>query len=140
MQKGIGDVLVAWENEALLALREAGPGELAVVYPDSSILAEPPVAVVDAVVDTRGTRRVAEALLDWLYTEEAQEIIARHGYRPRSPGVLAKFAKDFPPIRTLFTVRDVAGSWANAQKTFFAEGGVFDQIYGRIPGAPPAAR
>lgn len=136
VQKGIGDVLVAWENEALLALREAGPGELAIVYPESSILAEPPVAVVDAVVDARGTRPVAEALLAWLYTEEAQEIIARHGYRPRSASALAKFAKDFPPIRTLFTVRELAGSWASAQKTFFADGGVFDQIYA----APKAAR
>ncbi len=135
VQKGIGDVLVAWENEALLALREAGPGELAIVYPESSILAEPPVAVVDAVVDARGTRRVAEALLAWLYTDEAQEIIARHGYRPRSAQVLERFAKAFPPIRTLFTVRDVAGGWANAQKVFFADGGVFDRIYG----APAAA-
>jgi sulfate transport system substrate-binding protein len=129
VQKGIGDVLIAWENEAILALKEAGPGQFEIIYPETTILAEPPVAAVDATVDAKGTRAVAEALLTWLYTDEAQEIIASHGYRPRSAKVLEKHARDLPPIKTLFTVKDVAGSWAQAQKTFFADGGVFDQLY-----------
>ncbi len=129
VQKGIGDVFVAWENEALLALKEAGPGRLEIVYPEITILAEPPVAVVDATVDARGTRAVAEALLAWLYSDEAQDLIGRYGYRPRSAKVLEKYARDLPPIKRLFTVKDVAGSWTQAQKTFFADGAVFDQLY-----------
>ncbi len=128
VQKGIGDVFVSWENEALLAIKEAGPGRFQLVHPDITILAEPPVAVVDANVDAKGTRAVSEALLAWLYTDEAQDIIGKHGYRPRSAKFLKKYAKDLPPITTLFTVKDVAGGWANAQKTFFADGGVFDRI------------
>jgi sulfate transport system substrate-binding protein len=126
-QKKIGDVHLTWENEAHLEVAEAG-GALEIVYPSRSIRAEPPVAVVDAVVDRKGTRAAAEAYLKFLYTEEAQEVLARHHYRPTNPAVLKKHAAEFPAIQ-LFPVTAVAASWEEAQQKFFAEGGVFDQIY-----------
>jgi sulfate/thiosulfate-binding protein len=126
--RGIGDVLLAWENEAHLALKEFGADKFDIVYPPTSILAEPPVAVVDKVVDKRGTRKVAEAYLDHLYSPEGQEIAARNFYRPIDDKVAAKYAAQFPKI-ALFTIDDTFGGWANAQKTHFADGGVFDQIY-----------
>jgi sulfate transport system substrate-binding protein len=131
-ERGIGDVLLAWENEADLVKKEFGTDKFDIVYPPSSILAEPPVAVVDKVVDKRGTRKVAEAYLQYLYGDEGQEIAARNFYRPRSPAVLAKHAAQFPKL-TLFTIDDTFGGWTKAQKTHFADGGVFDQIY--QPGA-----
>ncbi|HXX92048.1 MAG TPA: sulfate ABC transporter substrate-binding protein [Planctomycetota bacterium] len=130
VQKGMGDVLVAWENEALLAVRESGPGKLEVVYPEDSILAEPPVAIVDANVDARGTRAAAEDFLKYLYSEEAQELIARSGYRPVQGTVLERHRSTFPALRKLFTIEQVAGSWKEAQKKFFVQGGVFDQLSG----------
>ncbi len=128
VQRGIGDVLVSWENEAFLALNELGPDKLDIVAPSVSIVAEPSVAVVDSVVDRRGTRAVAEAYLQYLYSPEGQEIAAKHYYRPRLPEVNAKYADRFPAI-ALFTVDEVFGGWAKAQITHFAEGGVFDSIY-----------
>jgi sulfate transport system substrate-binding protein len=127
-ERGIGDVLLAWENEALLAIKELGPDKFEIVAPSVSILAQPPVAVVDKVVDKRGTRRVAEAYLRYLYSDEAQQLIAKHYYRPGVERFSSKYATVFPAIK-LFTVQDVAGSWANAQKMHFADGGLFDQIY-----------
>jgi sulfate/thiosulfate transport system substrate-binding protein len=128
VQRGIGDVLVAWENEALLAVEKLGKGDFEIIAPSVSVLAEPPVAVVDKVVDRRGTRKVAQAYLEFLYSPEGQEIAAKHYYRPRSDAVRARFAKQFPELR-LFTVDGVFGGWGKAQKTHFADGGVFDQIY-----------
>jgi sulfate/thiosulfate transport system substrate-binding protein len=128
VQRGIGDVLVAWENEALLAVEKLGKGDFEIIAPSVSVLAEPPVAVVDKVVDRRGTRKVAQAYLEFLYSPEGQEIAARHYYRPRSEAVRERFAKQFPELR-LFTVDEVFGGWGKAQKTHFADGGVFDQIY-----------
>lgn len=124
-ERGIGDVLVAWENEAFLLTREVGKDRFDIVVPSVSILAEPPVTVVDANVDTHGTRAVAQAYLEFLYTKEGQEIAAKHHYRPRTtvPGGTA-----FPKL-TLFTVDDPFGGWRKAQKTHFEDGGVFDQIY-----------
>ena len=127
-QRNQGDVLLAWEDDAILAVRELGPNRLEVVYPPVSIQAEPVVAVVDKVVDRRGTRVVAEAYLNYLYSPEGQALVARHYYRPIDPAVLAQNAKAFPPIET-FTVDDVFGGWARAQPEHFGEGGVFDQIY-----------
>ena len=127
-QRGIGDVLLAWENEAHLAVKEAGPGKFEIVTPSVSILAEPPVAVVDKVVDRRGTRPVAEAYLQFLYSPEGQEIAARNFYRPRSETVAAKFAAQFTPV-SLFTIDELFGGWQKAQKTHFADGGLFDRIY-----------
>jgi sulfate transport system substrate-binding protein len=121
-------VLLAWENEAHLAFKEFGADKFDIVYPPTSILAEPPVAVVDKVVDKRGTRAVATAYLEYLYSPEGQEIAARHFYRPIDPAIAAKYAANFPKI-SLFTIDDVFGGWAKAQKTHFADGGVFDQIY-----------
>ncbi|HEU5296345.1 MAG TPA: sulfate ABC transporter substrate-binding protein [Burkholderiaceae bacterium] len=129
-ERGVGDVLLAWENEAQLAVKEFGGGKFDIVYPPSSILAEPPVAVVDKVVDKRGTRAVAQAYLDYLYTPEGQEIAARNYYRPIDATVAARHANVFPTIN-LFTIDQVFGGWAKAQKTHFADGGVFDQIYTR---------
>ncbi len=126
VQRGIGDVLLTWENEAHLAMREAAGG-FEIVVPPVSILAEPPVAVVDEVVDQRGSRAVAEAYLQYLYSTEGQEIAARHHYRPRDPGVMAAHAADFAPL-DLFTIDERFGGWALAQQTHFADGGVFDQI------------
>jgi sulfate transport system substrate-binding protein len=127
VERGIGDVLLAWENEALLALRELGAGRLEIVVPSLSILAEPPVALVDRVVDRRGTRRVAEAYLRHLYTRAGQEIVARHFYRPRDPEVLAAHVATFPQIE-LFTVDEVFGGWAEAQRVHFADGGEYDRM------------
>lgn len=126
-QRGIGDVLVTFENE--VGLMSAGPGakDFEAVYPSVSLLAEPPVSIVDKVVDKRGTRKQAQAYLDFLYTPAAQEIIAQHHLRPRDPGVLAKHASEFKPLKT-FTVEQLFGSWQNAQKLHFADGGTFDQV------------
>jgi sulfate transport system substrate-binding protein len=128
VQRGIGDVLLAWENEAFLAVSELGKDKIEIVTPSVSILAEPPVAVVDKVVDRRGTRAAAEAYLKYLYSEEGQEIAARHHYRPRLESVAAKYAARFPKI-TLFTIDEVFGGWQKAQETHFADGGTFDQVY-----------
>jgi sulfate transport system substrate-binding protein len=128
VQRGIGDVQLTWENEAHLALKEYGGDKFQIVYPSNSILAEPSVALVDKNADRHGTRKVAEAYLQFLYSKDAQEIEARNFYRPRDPGILAAHAADFPKI-PLFTIDDVFGGWQKAQATHFADGGVFDQIY-----------
>jgi sulfate/thiosulfate-binding protein len=128
VERGQGDVLLAWENEALLALGEAGGGGFEIVVPSESILAEPPVTVVDKVVDKRGTRKVAEAYLRYLYSPQGQEIAARNGYRPRDAAITAKYAAKFPML-PLFTVDERFGGWQKAQATHFADGGTFDQIY-----------
>jgi sulfate/thiosulfate transport system substrate-binding protein len=127
VQRGIGDVLLAWENEAYLALDEA-PEKLEIVTPSFSILAEPPVAVVDTVVDRKKTRAAAEAYLQYLYSPEGQEIAARRHYRPRDPKIAAKYAGRFANT-TLFTIDQMFGGWQRAQQTHFADGGIFDQIY-----------
>jgi sulfate transport system substrate-binding protein len=127
-ERGIGDVLIAWENEALLAVKELGQGRFEVVAPSVSILAEPPVAVVDKVVDKRGTRAVAEAYLKYLYSGEGQQIAAKHYYRPVVEPYAKQYAVQFPAIK-LFTIDDIAGGWTKAQKVHFADGGLFDQIY-----------
>jgi len=126
VERGIGDVLLAWENEALLAVKELGPGKFDIIAPSVSILAEPPVAVVDKVADKRGTRKAAEAYLNYLYTDEAQEIIAKNYYRPTVAA--KKYAAQFPNVK-LFTLAQVSGDWAKAHNTHFADGGLFDQIY-----------
>jgi sulfate/thiosulfate transport system substrate-binding protein len=128
VERGIGDVLISWENEAVLAIKELGQGKFDIVAPSLSILAEPPVAVVDKVVDKKGTRKVAEAYLQYWYTAEAQEIAAKNFYRPIDEKVLAKYAAQFPKV-TLFTIDEVFGGWKKAQSTHFADGGIFDQIY-----------
>jgi sulfate transport system substrate-binding protein len=128
VQRGIGDVLLAWENEAFLAVNELGKDKLELVVPSISILAEPPVAVVDKVAARHGTATVAKAYLDFLYSPEGQEIAAKNYYRPRSKEVAAKYDKQFPHL-TLFTVDEVFGGWQKAQKKHFDEGGTFDQIY-----------
>ncbi len=128
VERGQGDVLLAWENEALLALGESGGKGVEIVAPSVSILAEPPVSVVDKVVDKRGTRKVAEAYLKYLYSPEGQEIAAKHGYRPRDAGVAAKYASRFPQL-SMFSVDDAFGGWQKAQAAHFADGGTFDQIY-----------
>src|SRR6202789_1492282 len=128
VQRGIGDVLLSWENEAYLALDELGRDKYEVVYPSASILAEPPVSIVDKNVDRHGTRKVAEAYLQFLYSKEGQEIEAQNYYRPRDPQVAAEHAKQFPKL-PLYTIDDVFGGWTKAQATHFADGGVFDQIY-----------
>jgi sulfate transport system substrate-binding protein len=128
VQRGIGDVLVAWENEAMLAVEKIGRDRVSIVVPSMTILAEPPVAIVDAVVDRRGTRREAQAYLEFLYTLEGQELAARHYFRPRNPDVLARHRTRFPEVRVLTVGRDFGG-WAAAQKTHFDDGGTFDQIF-----------
>lgn len=128
VQRGIGDVLLAWENEAFLAVKELGPDQFDIVVPSISIVAEPPVAVVDKVVDARGTRKVAEAYLNYLYTPEGQEIAAKNFYRPTDPKVAAAHEKDFPKVN-LITIDDVFGGWTKAQPEHFGDGGTFDQIY-----------
>jgi sulfate/thiosulfate transport system substrate-binding protein len=128
VQRGIGDVLLAWENEAFLSIKELGPDKVEIVVPSLSILAEPPVAVVDKVADKKGTRALAQAYLEYLYTPEGQEIAARNYYRPRLLAVAKKYASTFPSVN-LITIDDVFGGWQKAQKTHFADGGVFDQIY-----------
>jgi len=127
-ERGVGDVLLAWENEAYLVEAEFGKDKFDTVFPSISILAEPPVAVVDKVVDKRGTRKIAEAYLTYLYSPEGQEIAARNYYRPIDPKVAAKYASKFPKL-SLFTIDDTFGGWTNAQKTHFSDGGVFDKIY-----------
>ena len=127
IERGIGDVLLTWENEALLAIKELGPEKVEIVVPSVSVLAEPPVAVVDKVVDRRGTRKQAEAYLQYLYTEEGQEIAAQNYYRPTNEKVAKKYAAQFPKVK-LLTIDDIAGGWTKAQRTHFADGGVFDQI------------
>lgn len=127
VQRDIGDVLIAWENEAILALKELGKGKFETVVPSVSILAEPSVAVVDKVAKRRGTEAVARAYLEYLYTPEGQEITAKHHYRPRLESVAQKYAADFPKLN-LFTIDEVFGGWQKAHKTHFAEGGVFDEI------------
>ncbi|WP_207538839.1 sulfate ABC transporter substrate-binding protein [Sabulicella rubraurantiaca] len=128
VQRGVGDVFLSWENEAHLALQEFPQSGLEIIYPSLSILAEPPVAVVDANVDRRGTRALAEAYLQHLYTEDGQRLAAKHHYRPRDAAILSANASRFPGME-LATVDDVFGGWANAQRTHFADGGVFDRIY-----------
>ena len=128
VERSVGDVLLAWENEALLAQREFGKDKFEIVVPPQSVLAEPPVAVVDKVVDQKGTRAAADAYLRYWYTKEGQEIAARNFYRPRDPEVAKAFAASFAKIE-LFTVDDVFGGWTKAQKDHFGEGGIFDQIY-----------
>jgi sulfate transport system substrate-binding protein len=128
VQRQLGDVLIAWENEAFLAKKEFGADSLEIVSPSLSILAEPPVAVLDKVVDKHGTRKVAEEYLNYLYTAEGQEIAAKHFYRPRLEEVAKKHEADFPKI-SLFTIDEIYGGWKKAQKTHFDDGGTFDQIY-----------
>jgi sulfate transport system substrate-binding protein len=128
VERGIGDVLLAWENEAILAVNKLGKDKLDIVVPQSSILAEPPVAVVDKVVAKRGTAAVAQAYLDFLYTEEGQEIAARNYYRPRLASVAARYGGIFQKT-ALFTIDEVFGGWQKAQPAHFGDGGVFDQIY-----------
>ena len=128
VERGIGDVLIAWENEALLAIKELGPGKFEVVAPSLSILAEPPVAVVDKIANKHGTREVAQAYLEYLYTDAGQEIAAKHFYRPRNAAIADKYQAQFPTVK-LVTVDEVFGGWKKAHATHFADGGVFDQIY-----------
>ena len=128
VERGVGDVLLAWESEAFLAVKEFGKDRFEIVAPSISILAEPPLAVVDKVVDKKGTRAVADAYLKYWYTREGQEIAARNSYRPRDPDVAKKFAADFAKV-DLFTIDDVFGGWTRAQKDHFSDGGIFDQIY-----------
>ncbi|MBN9600521.1 MAG: sulfate ABC transporter substrate-binding protein [Afipia sp.] len=128
VQRGVGDVLLAWENEAYLAVKEFGADKFEIVVPSVSILAEPPVAIVDRVADKKGTRAVAEAYLKYWYTKEGQEIAARNFYRPRDTEVAKKYEANFAKV-DLFTIDEVFGGWTKAQKEHFAEGGVFDQIY-----------
>jgi len=130
VERGIGDVLLAWENEAYLAKKELGPDKVEIVVPSLSILAEPPVTIMDKVVDKRKTRAVAEAYLNYLYTEEGQEIAAKNYYRPTLETVAKKYEGQFSKIN-LITIDDVFGGWQKAQKTHFADGGVFDQIYAK---------
>ncbi len=127
VQRGQGDVLIAWENEALLSVQEE-PDKYEIIVPSLSILAEPSVAVVDEVVDQKGTRKVAEAYINYLYSKEGQEIAARNFYRPRDPEIAAKYAQQFPQLK-LVTIDEAFGGWTKAQKEHFADGGTFDQIY-----------
>jgi sulfate transport system substrate-binding protein len=127
-ERGIGDVLLAWENEAFLALKEFGADKFEIVTPSTSILAEPPVSVVDRNVDKHGTRAVAQAYLDYLYSQEGQEIALRNHYRPTDPKLAAESAKQFTAVK-LFTIDDTFGGWTKAQQTHFADGGVFDKIH-----------
>jgi len=128
VERGLGDVLAGWESDALLATRTLGNQKFDIVVPSISILAEPPVAIVDKVVDAKGTRAIAQAYVQYLYSPQGQTIIARHFFRPRMPSVAKRFAPQFPKVNVI-TVDAVFGGWQNAQKTYFADGGVFDQIY-----------
>lgn len=128
VERGIGDVLLAWENEAFLAIKELGPDKFDIIVPSLSILAEPPVTIVDKNVDKHGTRKVAQAYLDYLYSPEGQEIAAKNYYRPTDSKVAKQYAKQFPKLN-LITIDEAFGGWTKAQKTHFADGGVFDQIY-----------
>jgi sulfate/thiosulfate-binding protein len=131
VERGIGDVLLAWESEAFLAVKELGPLKFDIVAPTLSIVAEPPVSVVDQNVDQHGTRKVAEAYLQYLYSVQGQEIAAKHFYRPRDPAVAARFAQQFANIPQLVTIDAVFGGWTRAQATHFADHGTFDRIYGQ---------
>jgi sulfate/thiosulfate transport system substrate-binding protein len=131
VERGIGDVLLAWENEAFLAVKESASANFEIVAPSFSIVAEPPVSVVDQNVDQHGTRKVAEEYLKYLYSKEGQEIAARHFYRPRDPDVAARYAKQFPVIPQLVTIDAVFGGWSKAQAAHFADHGTFDRIYGQ---------
>jgi len=128
VERGVGDVLIAWENEAFLALREFGQDKFEIVAPPTSILAEPPLAVVDTVADKKGTRAAAEAYLKYWYTKDGQEIAARNSYRPRDPEIAKQYENSFARVE-LFTIDDVFGGWTRAQRDHFGEGGIFDQIY-----------
>ena len=130
VERGIGDVFISWENEAFLAQKELGKDKIEIVVPSLSILAEPPITVVDKVVDKRGTRELATEYLKFWYTPEAQEIAGKNYYRPRDPQALAKYGEQFVNVK-LISIDDVFGGWKKAQRTHFADGGVFDQIYGR---------
>ncbi|WP_043458197.1 sulfate ABC transporter substrate-binding protein [Azohydromonas australica] len=130
VERGLGDVLLAWENEALLALKELGPSKFDIVAPSVSILAEPPVAVVDKVVDKKGTRAAAQAYLDFLYTPEGQDIVGKHYYRPVDQKAAAKYAQQFPQLK-LFTIDEAFGGWAKAQQVHFSDGGTFDRVFAR---------
>lgn len=130
VERGIGDVFISWENEAFLALKELGPDKFEIVVPSVSILAEPPVTVVDKVVNKRGTRAIAQAYLEYLYSDEGQDLAGKHYYRPTKPEIAAKYAAQFPKVN-LITIDDVFDGWQKAQKTHFADGGVFDEIYGK---------
>lgn len=129
VQRGIGDVLISWENEALLSIKELGKDKVEIVVPSLSILAEPPVAIVDKIAQKHGTQKLAQAYLEYLYTPQGQEIIARNFYRPRLKEVADKYKSIFPTVN-LFTIDEVFGGWKKAQLRHFADGGVFDQIYG----------
>jgi len=128
VERGIGDVLVGWENEAVLTINAAGRDKFEIVVPSTSILAEPPVSVVDRVAKRHGTEAVAKAYLEYLYSPEGQDIIARHFYRPRLESVAQKYSAQFPQVK-LFTVDEVFGGWQKAQKNNFDDGGTFDQIF-----------
>ncbi len=128
VERGVGDVFIAWENEAFLAVNELGRDKFDIVVPSLSILAEPPVALVEKVAEKHGTTEVAKAYLEYLYSPEGQEIAGKNYYRPVDPAVAARFARQFPRVN-LFTIDEVFGGWTKAQKTHFADGGVFDQIY-----------
>jgi sulfate/thiosulfate-binding protein len=128
VERGIGDAFISWENETFLAVNELGRDKFEIVVPSMSILAEPPVTVVDKVVNRRGTRAIAQAYLEYLYTPEGQEIAAKHYYRPRLAAVAKKYAGNFPKVK-LFTIDEVFGGWSKTQKAHFDDGGVFDQIY-----------
>ena len=129
IERGIGDVLITWENEATLAIKELGVGKVDVVVPSISVLAEPPVTVVDKFADKHGTRKTAEAYLNYLYSDEGQEIAAKNGYRPTNPKIAAKYAAQFPKIKLLTINDSIFGGWQKVQKTHFSDGGIFDQIY-----------
>ena len=131
VERGIGDVLLAWENEANLAIKELGPGKFDIVAPSLSIVAEPPVSLVDQNVDRHGTRKVADEYLKYLYSKQGQEIAAKHFYRPRDPAVAAQYATQFANIPRLVTIDAVFGGWTRAQATHFADHGTFDRIYGQ---------
>jgi len=136
-ERNVGDVFISWENEAFLAGKEFGADKFEIVAPSLSILAEPPVAIVDKNVDKKGTRKAAEAYLQYLYSEEGQDIAGRNFYRPTNPKVAAKYANQFLKL-SLFNINDTFGGWSKATKTHFADGGTFDQIY--VPGASAAAK
>lgn len=127
-ERGIGNVFISWENEAFLATKELGPDKFEIIVPSLSILAEPPVTVIDKVVNKKGTRKVAEAYLHYLYSDEGQNLAGKHYYRPRNPQIAAKYADQFSKVN-LFTIDEVFGGWQKAQKTHFDDGGTFDQIY-----------
>jgi sulfate/thiosulfate-binding protein len=131
VERGIGDVLLAWENEAFLAVRELGSAKVEIVAPTLSIIAEPPVSIVDQNVDQHGTRKAAEGYLSYLYSKEGQEIAAKHFYRPRDPAIAAQYANQFQNIPQLVTIDAVFGGWTKAQATHFADHGTFDRIYGQ---------